>query len=223
MKSLLVASLLLSSASFAQSIDVATLKSLMTQRQAALESVNVGMSKQTSISGKVVMDNGECLYTQVTTQSILKIEGEKMIVLSKEKLTPTSPTCEAGGMKPYEESILFYELKPTLKEELVDLDVSAPTIQSISKTGEIITMNLNITETDDQGQSSTEAMIVKYDLTKSAFRNMISQQEQLTMSVISDVTDIDLKKVDLRNVLFCENNDGDNSDCVRGDYSDILF
>jgi hypothetical protein len=40
---------------------------------------------------------------------------------------------------------------------------------------------------------------------------------------LEEAADIDISKVNLTNVLFCDDNDGDTSDCLQGDYSDILY
>lgn len=213
MKILILGSLLLgTSTSFAQSLDVNGLKSLFTAKKETLEKFNVGMTKKISTTSK----QGNCGVLLTSTQSILKIENEKVIILSKEKLQPqnTDACRTAGHTTSSESSILYYEAKPTLKNDLEDLDASAASIKSITRAGEIVTMNLDVAE---------EKVTIKYDLTKPSFKNMISSQSLNYKTEIQDLADIDVKKVDLTSVSFCDNNDGDTSECTEGNYSDILY
>jgi len=213
MKILILGSLLLgTSTSFAQSLDVNGLKNLFTAKKETLEKVHNGMTKKITTTSKE--DN--CGILMTSTQSILKIAGEKVIILSKEKFQPqnTEACRTAGHTTSSDSSILYYETKPTLKNDLEDLDASAASIKSINRAGEIVTMNLDVTD---------EKVTIKYDLTKPSFKNMISSQSVNYKTEIQDVADIDVKKVDLTSVSFCDNNDGDTSECTVGDYSDILF
>lgn len=221
MKTFILGSLLLvSTTSFAQSLDVNALKNLFSSRQATLERVNAGMTKKIITTAK----EGECGFMNTSTQSVIKIEGAKVIILSKEKFQPqnTEACRTAGYVSSSENSVLYYEEKPSLQNDLKDLDASASSIKAINKAGEIVTLNLAV-ESDNDGVRSTENITVKYDLTKPSFKNMISSQSINYKTVIEDMADIDLTKVDLKNVSFCENNDGEISECVEGDYSDILF
>lgn len=222
MKLLIAGSMILmTSSSFAQSLDISSLKNLFTARKATLERVNAGMTKKIVTTAK----EGECGFMNTSTQSILKIEGDKVIILSKEKFQPqnTEACRTAGYTTSSESSILYYEEKPSLVNDLADLDESASTIRAINKAGEIVTLNLAVQSTDENGVSSTENVTVKYDLTKPSFKNLISSQSINYRTIIEDIADIDLTKVDLKKVSFCANNDGDTSECTEGDYSDILF
>ena len=223
MKLLFFGTLLLgTTTSFAQSLDVNGLKNLFTAKKETLEKVNVGMTKKITTTSK----EGSCGIMLTSTQSILKIDGAKVIILSKEKFQPqnTEACRTAGYTATSESSILYYEAKPTLKNDLEDLDASAASIKSIVRSGEVVTMNLDVTKKEaDNSAAAVEKVTIKYDLTKPSFKNMISSQSLNYKTEIQDLADIDVKKVDLTSVSFCDNNDGDTSECTEGNYSDILF
>lgn len=211
MKVLLVSSLLISTTSFAQSLDVNGLKNLMTQRQATLEKIHQGMSKKLTTTSQVQTEIGACDLTESSVQTVLKIEGDKIIVHSKEKYSPAStPAC--AGIEAQEVGVLFYEDRPTLKSELEDLDASAPNIKTISKAGDIVTMNLSV---------ESENVTVMYDFTKPSFKNTILIQDSKSKIVGEDMADIDVTTIDLTNVLFCDSAESD--ECSEGDFSDILY
>jgi len=217
MKNIIIASFLLSSTAFAQNLDVNGLKSLMTTRKVTLEAVNAGMSKKMTTTGTVKDENGQpCAYKLVSTQSILKIDGAKMLVLARERFSPANtPACRAAGYTAStDDSMLYYETTPTLATELADLDSSASSIRSISRAGELVT----ITVSADQ-----DLLTLTYDMTKSAFKNMIETRSSVHKVVTENMADIDPKSADLKEVFFCDNNDGDNSECTLGDWSDILW
>ena len=208
---------------FAQSLSKTQLATLMQSKKAVLEIVKPGMSKSVVTSASVVLQDGtKCAYTQRAVQSILKLEGEKMIVLSKESFQPVvTEACSAAGLEAFEENVVFYDVKPTVAKDVEDLNESD--VVSITRAGDLITMSVNGTITNEDGSTATELMTVKYDLSKSSFKNMLLSQSPSFKIETAEVADIDVNAVDLRDVVFCENNDGDNSDCVRGDFSDILF
>ena len=211
MKVLLVFSLLISATSFAQSLDVKALKSLMTQKQATLEKIHQGMSKKLTSTSQVPTEKGPCELTETSIQTILKIEGDKIIIHSKEKYSPAStPACV--GIEAQEVAVLFYEDKPTLKSDLEDLDASASQVKSITKAGDIVTMTLSA-----EGENVT----VKYDFSKPSFKNTLLIQDSKSKVVGEDMIDIDVTTIDLTSVLFCESADSD--ECSEGDFSDILF
>lgn len=213
MKFFILSSLLLTTTtSFAQSLDINALKQLFQTRQASLERVNAGMTKKITTTSK----EGACGIMTTSIQSILKIDGDKVIILSKEKFQPqNTEACRTAGFpNSSESSILYYEAKPSVSNDIEDLDATASDIKAINKAGEIVTLNLEV---------ESEKITIKYDLTKPSFKNMISSQSINYKTVIEDMADIDLTKVDLKNVEFCDNNDGDNSECTQGDYSDILY
>lgn len=222
MKMLLLGSLLLSSTTtFAQALDMNGLKNLFTSRQVSLERVNAGMTKKIITTSS----EGACGIMTTATQIVLKIENDKMYILSKEKFQPqNTPACRTAGYTASSETNLVYiEDKPSLKNDLADLDESASSIKAINKAGEIVTLNVEVKIEDETGTATSEKVTIKYDMTKPSFKNMISSQSMNYKTVIEDQADSDLSKVDLTKVSFCDNNDGDESECVEGDFSDILF
>jgi hypothetical protein len=224
MKTLVTLALFISSTAFAQNMTAVGLKNLMTQRQATLEAVNSGMSKKLVHNAKLSVEGGECAYRLTTTQTILKIDGEKMLIFSREKFQPAATAiCANAQVTSNEDLVLFYEAKPSLALDLADVDASIPSITSIIKAGEIITLNMNVDvpAEEEGGVVTKESLVVKYDLTKSSFRNTILTQGSGFSTTGEDILDIDPRSVDLKKVLFCENNDGDNSDCVEGDFSGL--
>lgn len=211
MKVLLVFSLLVSTTSFAQSLDVNGLKSLMTQRKATLEKIHQGMTKKITTNSKIPTELGPCDMTETAIQTVLKIEGDKIIVHSKEKYVPAA-TAACAGFESEEVGVLFYEDKPSLAIDLEDLDASASNIKSISKAGDIVTLNLSV---------ESENVIVKYDFSKPSFKNTLLIQDSTSKVVGEDMADINVNSIDLTKVLFCDSADSD--DCAEGDFSDILF
>ncbi len=224
MKAILVGILALgSSAAFAQNLTKAQLAAVLQSKKVVLEAVNAGMTKSMTTTSFATLEDGtKCDYSMTAVQSILKVEGDKIIVLSQEKFLPVqTPACVAGGMQPFQESVVFFEAKPTLAQDLQDLNESD--VKSISRAGEIVTMTVNGVITNEDGTTANELVTVKYDLTKSSFKNLILSQTAAAKIETVDAADIDVSTVNLTDVVFCENNDGDNSDCTRGDFSDILF
>lgn len=224
MKAILVGILALGTTSVsAQNLTKAQVAALLQSKKITLEAVNVGISKSTVTTSSVTLADGtKCDYRQTAVQSVLKIEGEKMIVVSKENFRPVAnKLCSEAGIEAFEESILFYEAKPTLAQDLLDLNETD--MKSASRAGEILSMTLSGILTNEDGTTTSELMTVKYDLTKSSFKNLILTQTPTVKTETSDMADIDVNTVDLHDVVFCENNDGDKEDCVRGDFSDILF
>ena len=220
MKALILTSLMFSSMSFAQTLDVKALKTLLAQRQATLERVNQGMSKKINTLTKIPTEIGFCELKETAVQTILKIEGDKIIVHSKENYIP-APTPACAGFEASEVSVLFYEDKPTLASDLADLDASAADIRSIVKAGETVSMSLSTVVTEEDGTSRTEAVSVKYDLTKPSFKNLVFTQDSASSTTGEDMADIDVYSINLKKVLFCDSNDSDS--CVEGDFSDILY
>src|SRR5690606_29039361 len=105
------------------------LKQFMTTKQSAIESIKAGMSKKLSTRGKITLENGICNYTATSEQTVLKIEGEKIIILEENSFNPEqSEVCKAAGYEADEVSSLFYENKPSLAVDLADLDASAASI-----------------------------------------------------------------------------------------------
>lgn len=224
MKTLLFASLFFSANTYAQSITEANLKTLLTAKKATLEKVNVGMSKKTVTLSSIPVEGQDCNFTHTAVQSILRIDAGKMVVLSQESFAPAvTQACKDSGYTAYSESILFYEDAPTLTADLAELDAASPDIKSLSKAGEIITMSLNGKIQNEDGTTTTELVTLKYDLSKSSFRNLISTVAAGYSITTSDSADVNVNTVDLKDVLFCETSESDKNDCMRGDFSDILF
>lgn len=211
MKTLIIGSLLFSTASFAQSIDVNALKSLMTARQATLEKVNAGMSKKVITTAKDI----DCNYMTNSILSVLKIDGDKIIIYKKTRFSPqNSAACRAAGYTAgYDENIVFFADKPTLAKNLSDLDASAVNIKGIGRAGELINMTM------DKGG---EIIAFKYDLTKPFFKNLMSAQGSEFKTVTDDIADIDVKTVNLKEVLLCDEEFSEATDCTMADMSDIL-
>lgn len=221
MKTLIIGILALgTTAGYAQTLTKAQFASLLQSKKATLEKVNVGMSKTMVTTSTVTLEDGsKCDFKQTAIQSILKFEAEKMVVVSKETFQPAATAaCRAGGLEAFEETILFYEAKPNLSKDLEDLNESD--VKSISRADDIVTMTVAGTI---EGSTETELLTVKYDLNKSSFKNMLLSQSPSFKIETSEAADIDVNAVNLTDVVFCENNDGAKEDCVRGDFSDILF
>lgn len=215
MKTLILFSCLITSTSFAQTLDLNDFKSLLLQRQVQLETINVGMSKKLITSSVITNALGACNLTETSIQTVLKMDGSKVIIHSKEIIAAAeTPACKEENIESGEAIILFYEEKPTLAADLADLDASANEIRSLSISSEIITMNLELGETKD-------ALSIKYDLRKPSFKNMISTHGKNFSIISQDLADIEVQTLDLTNVVFCASSDSD--DCVEGNFSDILF
>jgi hypothetical protein len=215
MNTFIIGAMLLSSTSlFAQAIDTTTFKTLLTMKKESLEKVNPGMTKKVVTLAKIQMGSEVCGYKLTSTQSILKVESEKIIVFAKEKFSPqNTPSCRAAGYtSSTEEALLYYQDKPSLAKDLADVDTSSADIKDIFLSGNMVTVNLK-----------TENLTLQYDLTKPSFKNVILVQTSSFKTTSEDVPDIDVKSVNLTKVLFCDNNDGDTSECSEGDYSDILY
>lgn len=224
MKLFIIGSLLVSLPVFAQSLDVKAFKKLLTDRQATLESSPVGMSKIILTSSSVDSDLGTCSFSTTSVQSILKVEGAKIIVLSKDKFEPeATEACVALGFEAFEETIVFFDAKPSLASDLENLDASAQDIKSLTRNGDKVTMLLNATAEQEDGTTLSEVMTLKYDLTQSSFKNLIFSEGFGTKTEISSALDLDISTVDLTNILFCPTSDTSSEECVQGDYSDILF
>lgn len=208
---------------FAQNLTKAQLAGLFQTKKAVLETVSVGMSKIIVTNASVVLEDGtKCDYRQTAVQSILRIEGERLIILSKESFQPAvSEACQAAGFQSFQEDIVFFESKPSVERDIQELNESD--VRTISRAGEVVTLTVNGTTTNEDGTTASELMTVKYDLSKSSFKNMILSQSPSFKIETLEAAPVDISTVDLRDVVFCENNDGDNSECVRGDFSDILF
>lgn len=207
----------------AQNFSKADFANLLSQRRSVLEKVHIGMSKKVSTTATFLTETGNsCSYTQTAVQTILSIEGEKLIVLSDESFVPaTSYGCQEAQLEAFTEKILFYEPKPSLQADLTALQESKVTY--IARSGEIVTMMIDGEILNQDGTTSTEAVTLQYDLTKPSFKNLISTQTRDYVTLVTDVPDVNVNGLDLRNVVFCASSDPNEQDCVQGDFSDILF
>lgn len=211
MKYVLIASLFVSTGSFAQSLDVKGFKTLLSQKQSVLEKVYQGMSKKMITKYKLETDNGLCDMTLVSDQTVLKVEGEKIIVHASDAYqTAASTAC--AGIEGQNSKSIFFEDKPSLKQDLADLDAIAAQVKSISKVGDLVTMTFT---------AETQNVTVKYDLSKSSFRNTLLIQDSSMTVTTSDLSDVDVNQFDLTDILFCESAESDN--CTQGNWSDILY
>lgn len=214
MKALFVSVLMMSSSlSFAQAISVDAVKSLIQERQVQLELVSAGMSKKVTTIGSFITEAGtECGYKQVAVQTVLKIEAEKMFVYSQETYSPANTAaCRDSGTRPYAQKILSHEALPKIADDLAALDAQAAGITSIERSGDVVTIKLNV---------NSDLVTVSYDYSKSSFRNLVLNQGTGYSTTTADAQDVSPQSIDLSNVLFCVD---DESECVPGNYSDILF
>lgn len=217
MKAFLLCSLLFSCSLFAQTLSLPSLKNLFTEKQSSLEAVHAGMSKKLVTASTVETETGECSYTQTSIQTVLKVEGTNLVVHAEESFSPeASEACKEAGFEAYQENLVFFEEKPTLTSELAEFDAAAQDIRTISRNGQLVSVVMKDYESEGD-------ITLTYDLSQSGFRNMVSTTGPDFTIKGQNLSDKDVMTIDLTNVLFCESNDGDNSDCVEGDYSDILF
>ncbi|MGE3609823.1 MAG: hypothetical protein AB7I27_09590 [Bacteriovoracaceae bacterium] len=213
MKHFLIISLMLTSMlSIAETIPLENFQDLLRKNQSTLELITVGMSKFETTDSVVSTDFGNCAFTQFSQQSIIKIENGRSIILSDERVVPKDSICEKAGIKAYNEKILFYEELPSVYETVREFETIRNQIQSIDLD------NGNVAITLSQNDQTIKSV---YNLKSSIFRYLISEKGEdysFSSNPIADIANFDLS-----NVLFCEDNDGDNTECVRGDFSDILF
>lgn len=226
MKALLISVIALAAGPvLAQDIDLPTLKTLMTQRQSQLELVAPGMSKRVLTASSYITQAGEtCEYTETSTQTILRLFGDRMVVVARNSFTPVpSVACTNDNFQAFEETVLFYATLPKLVEDLAALDQNATGLQSAVREGDLVTLKLKLVSVSEDGSTLSDDVTVRYDLSKPSFKNIVLNQGTGYSITTEDVANVDPNSYDLSNVLFCENNDGDNSDCTMGNYSDILF
>lgn len=216
----------LSSAVSAQTAsNVAELKSLLLKNKTRLENIQTGTTKQVVST----MSSSNCTYRITSTDILLKIEDKKAIIYSKEKFQPqNTEACRAiGYTASSEQDYLYFEEKPEVELEIKDLDSLSSSIKKVTKSGNIYTLNIALTSTDENGQSKTENITNKYDITKNLFTYGVSSQAVSFSTTTTELPKTDLKTISLKSVIFCDNTaedtDNDGPECVEGDYSDILF
>ena len=211
MRILLVLSLLVPSITFAQTMNFGELKNHLLRNKSSLEEVSQGMSAKFITTSSFQTENGNCQMTETVVQTVLKIEGDQMVVYSKEKYEPAAtPACK--GFESDEARVLFYEEKPSVEKEIKALEENASTLTSILKSGDIFTL----TFLTQEGR-----ITLKMDISKSYFKNTLLLDGNGEKTIGEDHSDINVSSIDLSNVLFCESRDSDN--CSEGDYSDILY
>lgn len=215
MKTLVLASMLLTSSVFAQSADINTVKSLLLGNQETLERIYPGQSKRVT----TLSTFGECKSTLNVVQTVLRIEGEKMIVLSEET-TDFSPEC---GAESFKERVIFYEKTPTVAGFISELESDAQNISLLSVNGPLVKLTLTEVETDEEGTQTSFSSQVNYDFNLPLYHALVRLDSEGMQSTSEVAQVVDLNSVDLSDIVFCENNDEDSSDCVRGNFADILF
>lgn len=222
MKTLLIGSLLLTStATYAQSIDLNALKNLMTSKKESLEKINPGMAKKTIINAK----EGQCGTMTTLISTVVKVEAEHIIVHETEKFqSQNTQACRSQGVPTSSTSaVLYYAEKPSLTLEISDIEAFGSDLKSISRTGDVITMNIVMNDTNENGTPVNENLTIQNDLNKSAFKYQILNQGLNHKTTTQDMPDTNLSTLDLKNIAFCESVDSDPSTCMTGDWSDLLF
>lgn len=216
MKTLICASLLMTSTAFAQSLDLAGLKSLMLSKKDALEVVTPGISKRLTTLSYIDLEDGKrCNYKQVADQSILKVQDDRVLVYSLQKFMPANtPDCLQNGYRPFAEKILFYDVKPTVALEIEGFELAETEITSINRSGNQVSIIMNEDE---------ESTTFTFDMNRPLFKNLISTKSSYLTITGEDLPDVNPSSIDLTKVLFCDMEEGEASDCVEGDYSDFLF
>src|SRR5690606_19238942 len=106
----------------------------------------------------------------------------------------------------------FYDSKPSVDSEIVELQAAQGLTLTLSEN------ILNIKVNEDEGET-----VFLYDLSKPLFKNLVSTKAENLIITGEELPDVRPESVDLTQVLFCEMEDGEASDCVEGDYSDFLF
>lgn len=225
MKALILLSLFASFASYAQTLTVEGLKNLMNERKAVLESINPGMSKKVVSTGSFQTETGEeCSYTLTSTQTVLKVTADKIIVYSGESFAPAATSaCTDAGAIAYDERVLFYDQVPGLSNELAAIDNTSGDVASINQAGDLVTVQLNLKAPQEDGTVISDDVTVQYNLSQSAFKNLVLNQGSGYSFVTSSIADIDVNSIDLTDVLFCDGEESDRKECAPGNYSDILF
>ncbi len=205
----------------AQSVSLDSFLNVLAQKKASLEVLTPGMSKQlTTVSSFESEDGTVCNYVQTSTQTVLKIEGDKMIVLSDETFKPGS---EAGcvGSEEFSEKVLFFEDVPTLAG--LEADLRETQVQSIQMNGNMVNLSVMAMGTDEEGNPASENLKLLYNLGMPLFKIVSRIEGELYTTTMTNLPDMNLIGVDLTNVLFCPSADSQDEECAEGDFSDILF
>ena len=196
-----------------QSLDLSGLKKLLSLQKETHELVYPGMSRSLTTLTKIKSDSGTCEFKETAVQTVLKIEGSKLIIHSRENFTTNgSKTCAELDLENGEETILFYEERPTLELTFQGFESISSQIKSLSRVGDVVSMSL---------AESEEEIITKYDVSKPAFSFMTQSNTSSSVSTGKSAPDQDVNQLNLSDVVFCATEDSD--ECVSGNFSDILF
>lgn len=205
----------------AQSLSLDGFMGVLAQKKADLEVLRPGMAKQlTTVSSFESEDGSICNYVQTSTQTVLKIEGDKMIVLSDETFKP-GPEAGCVGSEEFTEKVLFFEDVPTLVG--LESDLRETQVQSIMVNGNIANLNVMATGTDEEGNPASENLKLLYNIGMPLFKIVSRIEGELYTTTMSDLPDANLMAVDLTNVLFCPSADAQDEECAEGNFSDILY
>jgi hypothetical protein len=205
----------------AQSLNLDSFMRVLTQKKASLEFLRPGMTKKLITISSFESEDGEvCNYEQSSLQSVLKIEGEKMIVLSDETFTP-GPEAGCEGSEAFREKVLFFEDVPTLSQ--LEADLRQTQVLTINLNGNLAQLNVKAAGVDEDGNPMMENLKLLYNLNMPLFKMVSKIESELYTTTMTDMPDANLITVDLTNVLFCPAADSQDEDCAEGDFSDILF
>lgn len=205
----------------AQSLNLDGFLRVLTQKKATLEVLRPGMAKKLTTVSSFESEDGElCNYVQTSTQSVLKIEGDKMIVLSDETFNP-GPEAGCLGSEAFSEKVLFFEDVPTIAQ--LSADLRETQVLSINLNGNVASLNVNTTSFDEDGNPATENLKLLYNLGLPLFKLVSRIDGEFFMTTMTDLPDTNLMAVDLTDVLFCPSADSQDEECAEGDFSDILF
>lgn len=205
----------------AQSLNLDGFINILAQKKASLEVLRPGMAKQlTTISSFESEDGSICNYVQTSAQTVLKIEGDKMIVLSDESFKP-GPEAGCAGSEEFSEKVLFFEDVPTLTG--LESDLRGTQIQSIMLNGNVASLNVTASGMDEDGTPISENIKLLYNLGMPLFKMVSRIEGELYTTTMTDLPDANLMGVDLTDVLFCPSADSQDEECAEGDFSDILF
>lgn len=205
----------------AQSLNLDGFVSLLSAKKASLEVLYPGMAKKlTTVSSFESEDGAVCNYVQTSAQTVLKIEGDKMIILSDESFKP-GPEAGCEGSEEFSEKVLFFEDVPTLVG--LEADLRETQVQSIIVNGNVTNLNVVATGMDEDGNPASESLKLLYNIGMPLFKMVSRIEGELFTTTMSDLPDANLFSLDLTDVLFCPSADAQDEDCAEGDFSDILF
>lgn len=205
----------------AQGLNLDGFMNVLNQKKATLELLRPGMTKKLTTISTFESEDGEiCNYVQTSTQSVLKIEGDKMIVLSDESFKP-GPEAGCIGSEEFSEKVLFFEDVPTLLG--LEKDLRETQVLFIALNGNLANLSVNAMGTDEDGNPATENLKLLYNLDRPLFKMVTKIEAELYTTTMTDMPDANLLSLDLTDVLFCPSADAQDEECAEGDFSDILY